>query len=478
MMRTAHDTPTDLSPRACCLLAAAAVALQLATHLGDGRRGSVNLALLVLAVAAWLTAVCLPPTASDDRRPGGDRLVALALVAGLGFQLIALFARPPLGPGLVGADTGLVPLYVVLVATAVAAGALLPSGLRPDARHARVLAAVATPILLLAGLTANLAAIAAAASPVMDVVAFQQLASAELLEGANPYRMTFPDASFGSSPFYAPGTMAGGQFLFGFPYPPLSLLAVLPAAVLTADFRHAHALFVVAAAGIVAYASRRPAAKLAAAAILLAPAGPTVVAAGWTEPVVLAAFAAAVVLIARGRWVGGGVTLGLFWASKQYAPLTAPLALLLAGGGAGLPATVRSPQFLRLVGTAAAVAAIVTLPFVLWDPPAFWRSVVTVHGEHPFRTDALSLSAAYAGATGTAPPTWAGFAALAAATAVGLWRTPRTPAGYAAATAGALLVFFAFGKQAAANYYWLVAGMMLAAVALAGRGRVNDARAS
>ena len=42
------------------------------------------------------------------------------------------------------------------------------------------------------------------------------------------------------------------------------------------------------------------------------------------------------------------------------------------------------------------------------------------------------------------------------AIALALWRCPRTPAGFAAAVTVVYLTFFAFNKQAFANYYYFV----------------------
>ena len=55
--------------------------------------------------------------------------------------------------------------------------------------------------------------------------------------------------------------------------------------------------------------------------------------------------------------------------------------------------------------------------------------------------------------------------ALAAVTALALWRAPRTPAGFALVVGVAFLGFFAWGKQAFANYYLFVVGALCLAVA-------------
>jgi hypothetical protein len=59
------------------------------------------------------------------------------------------------------------------------------------------------------------------------------------------------------------------------------------------------------------------------------------------------------------------------------------------------------------------------------------------------------------------------FVVLAAATALVLWRCRRTAAGFAAGTALLFFGFFAFNKQAFANYYYFVIGAMCCALASA-----------
>src|SRR5690242_4496344 len=78
------------------------------------------------------------------------------------------------------------------------------------------------------------------AHPEIDVLTFQRDAARALLAGSNPYALTFPDPYYGKPlHFYGEGLAAGGRLLFGFPYPPLSLLLVLPAS-LAGDVRYAH----------------------------------------------------------------------------------------------------------------------------------------------------------------------------------------------------------------------------------------------
>jgi hypothetical protein len=113
---------------------------------------------------------------------------------------------------------------------------------------------------------------------------------------------------------------------------------------------------------------------------------------------------------------------------------------------------------------AAGAGAAVTVPFLLWGPGDFWRDVVALQFLQPFRYDSLSYLA-WSAQYGPPWPTWLGFAAALAGIVLGLWRQPRTPAGFAATCALAYLGFFAFNKQAFCNYYYFTLGALLVAVA-------------
>jgi hypothetical protein len=152
------------------------------------------------------------------------------------------------------------------------------------------------------------------------------------------------------------------------------------------------------------------------------------------------------------------VALGLLAGIKQYLLLVLPAAAIMARawrGGWSLPATV---------GVAVLSAALVTVPFVIWDWPGFYRSVIELHLLQPFRDDALSYLAWFR--LGEVPGVaLVGFVMLLPVAALIMWRSPRTPAGFAAALAFGYLIFFAFNKQAFANYYFFVIGALCCAAA-------------
>ena len=154
--------------------------------------------------------------------------------------------------------------------------------------------------------------------------------------------------------------------------------------------------------------------------------------------------------------------LGLLLAAKQYTIFIPPLAVLLV-----------APRFTwrgygMVLLKAFAVAAVVTLPLILWDPHAFLRAAVTLQLKQPLREDALSyllwwywhISKEQARAM-----TWLPFAGVVVMLPLCLWLWPRNAGGFAGAVAITYFTFFALNRQAFCNYYFLVIGATCAAIA-------------
>ena len=293
----------------------------------------------------------------------------------------------------------------------------------------------------------------AAPNPGVDVVTFQRDATRALIEGENPYAITFPNLYAHPDRFYGPGVVEEGRLTFGYPYPPLSLLMAAPGS-LFGDFRYAQLAAMTLAGALIAFARPGRLATGAAALLLFTPRGFFVLEAGWTEPFAVLLLAASVFVTCR-RPSAVALPLGLLVAVKQYLVLALLLTPLL-------PTGIRQGRS-ALVWKALAVAAAVTLPLALWDLTAFIRSVVLLQFRQPFRDDALSYLAAIYHATGWQLPAWIAFALAAATIALCLRRCPRTPAGFAAALGLVCFVFFAFNKQAFCNYYHFVIGALCCA---------------
>jgi hypothetical protein len=477
------------------LLVAAAVCLGCAIQVNNGNYSPRGLLLLTIALGCGLLAVGgRPAWWGRGGTAAGDRSVGVLLGLGILVQLVLLFTRDP--APLPSELQRPVWFRGMLCVAAVFAAMLLPA-LGSDARVWRRLQRAAFAGLLLVHLAMGVWVLRAVPYPFTDVIQFQHDADNALLRGENPYALQFVDLSHGTSKLYAPGTQHDGKLDFGFPYPPLSALLTLPAHVLgpkpgpdrpnangeieeqAGDLRYAQLLAITVSAALMALAGRGPVAPAAAALFLLTPRGFYVLSQGWTEPLVVLMLAATVFAACR-RSRATPYVLGLFWAVKQYVVLSAPLTLLL------IPAKSQSPAgglwgwrnawavIWRWGVKAAALALAVTLPFVLWGPKHFWWSAVAVQVRQPFRPDALSYAAGLYAWRGIALPTIIAFLALAGVMALALARTPRTPSGFAAATAVTFAVFFALNKQAFANYYYFVIGALVAAVAASGTPGVGD----
>jgi hypothetical protein len=201
---------------------------------------------------------------------------------------------------------------------------------------------------------------------------------------------------------------------------------------------------------------------LAAALFLLTPRVFFILGCAWTEPFTVLLMALTVWLAIRASWLTPAA-FGLFLASKQYVPAVGILGVVLAGGWGNWR------RLMELWGWGALVAIIVTMPLALWDWPAFWHSTMELQFQQPFRLDSISLLAWWYGGPPQrlleSSPNWVPFTALTVGLIATLTRCPRTPGGFATAVGLSLLMFFAFNKQAFANYYFLVIGSLCIALA-------------
>jgi len=410
---------------------------------------------------AWLplTAACLA-AALAALAPGlpflerlGDRVPTVVLGVGLAIQFSQLVTTQP--AAYVRPIPGFREFFAVLAAAAVVSGAALAP--RP------VLGRLHLPILVVLFGIAATWLLRATHPPAIDVFIFQQQSSQALLHGQNPYALTFPNI-YGYTTFYGPAVADNRTLHFGFPYPPLSLLLALPGWLLAGDHRVAQAVAcgVVAASFAALGPGRLP--VLAAATLLFTPRIFFVLEESWTEPFGLALFALLLVAAAR-RPRLLPVFLGLFLAWKQYSIFLLPLVAIL------LPRPFRWRTYARCVLPALGLAAAITLPFFLWNPSAFWRSVVWLQTVQPFRTDALDFPAWWV-AQGHAPfeviPLVLGVTAL--ATVLVLLRREHGIAAFAAGATFVYAVFFAFSKQSFCNYHWFVVGLAACGVAASARG--------
>lgn len=434
------NAPVSDNPRASQLFAAAALVLGIGAGI-NSREPATCLTFL----AAGLVGVAFTASArGTGGREGGFmiRILAVGIAANVLIGLVA----PPL------VENWYRP-FLAVVGTA-AIGALFVPRLRTT-----LLVAVVV------GQFAVFAWMVATKEPSdIDVYFFQQEASEVLLSGENPYELRYRNIYGEGTDLYAPEVQSGDRVDFGFPYPPLSLLMALPGYLAATEYRYGAAV----AAGVTALflAFMRPSAAGAGipAIFILSPLTLRVIYNGWTESFVGVLLAGAVLTAIRApRWTP--VLLGLLIASKQYMlPVLVPAVALLE-------AARRRTGAKRMIGIPIAVAAATVLPFLLWNPAEFIHSVVLLQAYQPFRPDSVSIPGLLARLDLIVLPAWIAFLGGGAALlAVSRW-APRTPAGFAGATAIFFFVFFLLSKQAFMNYYYLVLVAVSCAVAATASAR-------
>jgi hypothetical protein len=298
----------------------------------------------------------------------------------------------------------------------------------------------------------------ASPKPRIDVWYFQQLASERLLNGQNPYAEDYPNIYDQSetAAYYGGGVLQNDR-IPSFPYPPLSLLLVLPGYLL-GDVRWALLLAQSGTAAFLVARGRRLGlppghpGELVGVALLCHPRGLLVLENAWTEPLMALAVSACAWALAGRRKAGVGAALGGLFSVKQHGVFWLPC--LWAGK------CLRPRDLVVGVGG----AALVVLPFLVWDFPALWRGVVAFHFLQPFRPDALSVPAAVYTLTGWQLAFWSGFLAAAGVGALVVWRAVPTLAHAALGGAALYLAFFLFNKQAFLNYYWFTQALLCTAV--------------
>jgi hypothetical protein len=300
--------------------------------------------------------------------------------------------------------------------------------------------------------------------PNVDVFFFQQTGAGALLDGQNPYRLRYPNVYPYGTPFYGREVVdRNNHLLFGFPYPPLSLVLVLPGYLIGGDVRFVDAVAVAGSALLMVAARPGRWSGLVASLFLLTPRVFFVIERSWTESLVALMFS--LVMFCALRFPRAlPYALGLFFAAKQYTILVVPLVWLLTSG----PDPWR--QLRTMVTKAVLVALAINLPFVLWDPVEYFRSVVQFQFMQPFRNDALSyLVWIRHQFPRFRVRVWTPLVGVLPAIPLTLWRCPRSPAGFAAATTIVYLLFFAFNKQAFSNYYFFEIGTACWAAVAAAR---------
>lgn len=409
-------TPADTA-----LVAAVVVAGSVSRHAVYTWYGVTLLAVcvVVLAAAAWAGAARTVPT-----RAGVGTALALALIA----QVI----KPPY-LNIEDRTWTLRAAVLLAMAVTVLAAVLL----------------VTRSATLAAGLTAATgvayALVVAGGKPLIDVWPILQGASRGLVDGRNPYDMVFT----GVPP---------GQVDDCFNYLPGTFLVPLPGRLLLGDVRYAEAAVLLAGvAALVWFAARsgrREAVPLAVLAGVL-PGSLYDVQQAWNESIVFGALALAGVLVAVRKpwWAAAAFAVAL--CTKQHVVLLLPLWALWPAFG-----------WRRAAGAAAGAAA-VTLPFLLWNPGRFWHCVVAFFLDLPARDDSLSIWQLIPDPMGTVTV----LALVAAAYVVAVRGLPRTPGALLLGSGLVLAAFALANKQSFLNQWLLAAQLVVAGLTVTASAR-------
>ncbi len=388
----------------------------------------------------------------------GPRVVPVARVlsVGVAFQLALMVGAPP-GIYIRTPFWSSLEVQFALLLAALLVGIGVMGG-----RTAR---SVVVPILFAIHLTLALWTVNASRPPRIDVYSWHSEAFAALAQHVDPYAITMPNI-YGSTQWYAPGLATYDRVLVGYPYPPLSLILAWLGNFF-GDYRYTNVLATTFAGAFMAYARPGPLATLAASVFWFSPRLLLVLEQGWTEPQVILLLSFCVFAACRTPKLLA-LALGLLLAVKQYTIFVMPFAFLLQ----------RKPDlrsYLGLLARAVVIAAVLTLPWLLWNPHAFFESVIAFQSKQPLRPDALSYLA-WATEKGWKARTSMSFVMLVPAALIAILRSPRTPSGFAGAAALLFLSFFAFAKQAFCNYYMMIVGALCCAAAAAAAHTPSDPR--
>jgi hypothetical protein len=231
--------------------------------------------------------------------------------------------------------------------------------------------------------------------------------------------------------------LSGGGYIFG-------------------DLRWANLALILAGA-IAMLTGRGTYAALGAALLLTMPRIFLVLQQAWSDAYCFGLLATTAALAARGsRWTPW--LFGLTLVSKQYMVFLAPLGLLL------IPPPWDWKKVAIFIGQTLLSGTIVTLPWILWNPGAWFNAVFPTTLQ--FRPTSLSFVVYATRSHGISLPDSMPFLMMFPAFVLVLLRSARGPVGFALSSALVLGMFSAFSRTSYGSQYFLVLGCALTAFAL------------
>ncbi len=288
----------------------------------------------------------------------------------------------------------------------------------------------------------------ASPAPLVDVFVMLQGAAKGLLYGHDPYTLTFVDI-YGGQGISKPITT--------YTYPPANILLLAPFFAVFGDVR-----FGMLAANLVTLLllwrlTRRDDdawGELLLLLFLFHPRAAFTVEQAWLDPLILGVLSLALLLREEGERAWSAAAYGVFLSMKQYLVFFLPLWWLLE----------RRPKHL-LIGLC--TGALTMLPFLLWHPgPAVFNGLL-FHMSDAFRPDSLTVASLVYAKTGIAAGRSVSLAVGLVFAAATVWTCRRMPMpfGFLLASSVTFFAVFLLGSQAFCNYYMLVSGLLLLAVA-------------
>jgi hypothetical protein len=272
-------------------------------------------------------------------------------------------------------------------------------------------------------------------SPAIDVVQFFRKSTEVVIGGSNPYAASMPNIYGTDTRLYSPSLINGDHLNFGFPYPLVTLVLGCAGQIFLGDYRFLFAL--VFAAGLLFFGNSSDRARLAAICILLNPRLEFFFEQGWTDsltPGLLGLALGALSISSR----AADILLAIWIGSKPY---------LIPFAGLRLPERGDQKNVLLLWG---GVVALYAIPLFM-GPKAYLWSAFQIQFVQPVRTDSLSFLFA-------PTPVLIGALLVWVAGLIALVRRPALlfcdPDRRLLMLGWLLFAFFAFNKQAFANYYF------------------------
>jgi hypothetical protein len=298
------------------------------------------------------------------------------------------------------------------------------------------------------------------ADPFIDTFVVHQESCEAFLHGRNPYGIHVTNL-YGAdgTKWLPPEFVTMEKMLFGYPYPPVTLLLSMPGYIALEDARYSMLAAVVVAAGLMTRMHRGATAVMSAVVFLSFSRMFEVLESSWTDTYLVMLLALCVYCATRkSKLLPWGI--GLLLVSKQYTVLMIPATLLL------LPWPLRWKDMLKFYSKAIIAGVVVILPFIVTQFDGFMAGVVKMHLAARPRDDSLSFSAFFKASE------WGGVASLVAfgacfmIQAIALRLAPRSAFGFALTVSSATFGLFIFGKGFM-NYYFFIFGAMCCAMAAA-----------